>query len=218
MMKREPDLGQFNFELLKGLNHEDFDLAKLILFTAKENLRIYDFLQLDNGKAVLVDNLKESVNRIIRKLIDNNVLIADYEGSIRISPLYPLYTTNLESIVDSELNVEVIRNCFKHTYLERVHGLSLTGKMSDIKTCERNLMIAAEEYPHLFARANNSILEQATQRYIISCIEQDRFLLDCDNFIWNGKSKLVEFIEIVLDEGNTENQAKSGTAQDWTEE
>lgn len=208
-------MANFNQSLLEGIHPDDVPLAKILLFTAFEKLRIYDYLQVEDGKVVLSNDLKQSANQIIRQLIDNNSIIADYEGAVRISPMAPLY---VDGQIEQTYDVSVIRDCFKSSYLENTYGLSIAGKMGDIKSCERNLNHVIEEYKDLFSRANNDVLRAATEKYVQSCVEQDRFLLDCDNFIWNGKSKLAEFVETVLDEGIREHQIKPGEAQDWTQE
>lgn len=205
----------FNKDLLKGLEKEERGLASLILFTTKENLNIYHFLKVENGQVILSDNLHEDVNRIIRKLMDNGVLHADYEGLVRVSPMMPLYVNKKEKI--EELDVEVIRNYFKNSYLSETYGIDLSGKAGDPKACKKFLKYLTEEYDDVFENVDNNILAKATHKYIDSCVAQERYLLDCDNFIWkDDKSKLVEFIEEVLDEGTKTDQIKSGKAQDWT--
>lgn len=208
-------MNAFNYELLQDLPPNDMDLAKIILFTINQNLRLYDYLEVENGKVVMCNDLKQDVNRIVRQLIDNNVIVADYEGEIRLSPMMPLFATDA---VNNNLDVQSIRKYFKHTYLEENFGLSIAGKMGDVKTCQRNLEYVKQDYAELFRHVTNELLEEASRRYIQSCIDQDRFILDCDNFIYNGKSKLCEFIEMVIDEGIREDTIKPGQAQDWTEE
>lgn len=205
----------FNPELLTGVPPEHHSLAKIILFTLSQKLRVYDFFEVDGGKVVLSDDLRQDVNTIVRILIDNNVIVADYEGTIRLSPMQPLFAG--ES-VSNPLDAESIRRYFKHSYLLNTYSLEIAGKMGDVKTCQRNLEFVQEEYHELFENVTNDVLEAAAMKYIESCVQQDRFILDCDNFIWNGKSKLCEFVEMVIDEGIREDTIKPGQAQDWTEE
>ena len=87
-------MNAFNYELLQGLPPNDMNLAKIILFTINQNLRIYDYLEVEDGRVVMCNDLKQDVNRIVRQLIDNNVIVADYEGEIRLSPMMPLFATD----------------------------------------------------------------------------------------------------------------------------
>lgn len=170
----------FNEKLLESLEEEDRPLAKVILFFIKEQLNLYHFFNVKDGKLIITEDLYDDTQRITSKLLEAEILISDYpDGSlVRVTPVYNLYVTE-----GQEFNLDI----------DRLRSHFPTGQKSDKITITNMLREFFKKYPQY----NMDDVEIAAKKYINHCKSIERPIRDANNFIEDseGVSMLLQWLE-----------------------
>jgi hypothetical protein len=176
---------RFNDLLLEEIPEEDRPLCELILFTIERDINLYNFIESEQGRAIWADRTIEKVNRLTTSLLKQGVIDASYDQSItRMTLTAPLYIGGED--YTGEFDIEELRSVFSY------QNSKVRGKMGKKELCRLRL----RKWFHTNPGITMETVTDAASLYVKSCIQQNRTLKDCDNFILDAEgSTLSVWIE-----------------------
>ena len=179
----------FNEQLLAHIPLDKQPLARHVLFVIFDgNTRLWDFFNGDQHMPQFKAELRDVVNEIVRVLISQDIITANYEGeNTRLALLKPL-------LVKYQLNMKDIISKARQYFLSEYSGIGgRAGNKVSIET-------ALNQWQIKFPDLDMNDVPKACKAYIDS-VEDPKFIMNMERFILaeDGKSKLANFFDEIDD-------------------
>ncbi len=173
-----------NSDYTDGLSPEETKVTELVLFCIDREINLNTFLTVEDGLLVTKEMYDQVINEVVTKLYKKGLLVTDYSlQDQRLKLARPLFVSH--KVEDGELSV--VRDFFTAQYCGQ------EGKAGDARIVLPKLKAFMEEHG-----LELSVVREATELYIQSCIDNGRFIKDFTNYIDSDKgSTLLQFIEVV---------------------
>jgi hypothetical protein len=159
----------------------DNKLIKLLLFCIENNINLFKYCGISSEKELIITDELE-ILRIFKVWSDKKLIYLSSDGIWRLAA-----TTNSSSIPNKDL-ITTIRDFWSSK------NIGVSGKSSNSVDVKRALELFYDSSNKQYTDDN---IIKACKNYVTMCVTSNRFLKDCDNFIYDntGKSMLLTMLE-----------------------
>ncbi len=170
------------------MTNENFNLAdvddkliKLLLFCLDNNINLFKYCGISSEKELIITDELE-ILRIFKIWSDKKLIYLSPDGMWQLNT-----TVNQNSIPKKDL-ITSIREFWSSKYI------GIAGKSSNNTDVRRALELF---FDSISTKYNANDIITACKKYVDMCMATNRFLKDCDNFIYDntGKSMLMTMLE-----------------------
>ena len=164
-----------------NLDNVDDKLIKLLLFCLDNNINLFKYCGISSEKELIITDELE-ILRIFKFWSDKKLIYLSPNG------MWQLNTTVNQSSIPKKNLITSIREYWSSKYI------SIAGKSSNNTDVKRALELF---YDNVNTKYSDNDIIIACKKYVDMCMATNRFLKDCDNFIYDntGKSMLLTFLQ-----------------------
>jgi len=164
-----------------NLDNVDDKLIKLLLFCLDNNINLFKYCGISSEKELIITDELE-ILRIFKFWSDKKLIYLSPNG------MWQLNTTVNQSSIPKKDLITSIREYWSSKYI------SIAGKSSNNTDVKRALELF---YDNVNTKYSDNDIIIACKKYVDMCMATNRFLKDCDNFIYDstGKSMLLTFLQ-----------------------
>lgn len=164
-----------------NLDNVDDKLVQLLLYCLENNINLFKYCGISSEKELIITDEME-ILRIFKTWSDKKLISLSPDG------MWQLNVTTVEENVAKPDFIQNVRQYWSARYI------GIAGKSSNNIDVKRAIEIF---YDSTTTKWTENQILKACKKYVDTCLASNRFLKDCDNFIYDnqGKSMLLTMLE-----------------------